>query len=95
MAFVRAQLPGPMPETRLAALTSFCFNVGLEPCASSTAFRLIKQGKPVQGCKALLNWRWITREGQKVDCSKDNPYCKGLWLRRQQEAALCALGSEP
>jgi len=94
MTFVRQQLPVPLPDTRLAALTSFCFNVGLEPCAKSTAFRLIGNGETERGCKALLAWRYITRHGQKVDCSKPNPWCSGLWQRRQEEAALCLMEVE-
>jgi len=94
MAFVQQQLPVPLPDTRLAALTSFCFNVGLEPCAKSTAFRLIREGQPEKGCRALLAWRYITRYGQKVDCSQPNPYCSGLWQRRQEEAALCLMEVE-
>lgn len=27
----------------------------------------------------------------KVDCSDEQPWCKGLWQRRQAEAELCAL----
>jgi len=94
LAFVKAQFPVELPDTRLAALTSFCFNVGLEPCAKSTAFRLIRQGETQKGCRALLQWRYITRDGQKVDCSKPNPYCAGLWQRRQEEAALCLMEVE-
>jgi len=94
LAFVKAQLPLEMPQTRLAALTSFCFNVGFDACAASTAFKLFKENKPEQGCKALLKWRFITRNGQKIDCSRPNPYCAGLWQRRQEEAALCLMEAD-
>jgi len=94
MAFVQQQVPVSLPDTRLAALTSFCFNVGLAPCAKSTAFRLIGQGETEKGCAALLAWRFITRDGRKVDCSKPNPWCAGLWRRRQEEAALCLMEVE-
>jgi len=91
LTFVKSQFPFELPETRLAALASFCFNVGLAACEKSTAFRLIRQGQTLQGCRALLQWRYITRDGQKLDCAQANPYCEGLWQRRQEEAALCLM----
>jgi lysozyme len=80
-----------MSEPAWAGFGSFCWNVGDEGCARSTSAKLINQGKQAEGCKSMLNWRYITRDGKKVDCSEPNPYCTGLWDRRNGEAELCSL----
>lgn len=84
---VRVQLSEPAR----AGVTSFCFNVGNAACGSSTALRLINQGQQAAGCDAMLRFRYITRNGRKIDCSTEQPYCKGLWDRRQAERELCLL----
>lgn len=89
--FVDKAVQGPMTEPARAALTSWCFNVGNTACARSTAVRLINQGNWAAGCREMLRFRYITRDGKKIDCSTNQPYCSGLWDRRQAEAELCAL----
>ena len=74
-----------------AGVGSWCFNVGNTGCAKATTVKLINQGQQAAGCKAILRWRFITRDGKKVDCSTKQPYCPGLWDRRNGEAELCAL----
>lgn len=81
----------PMSEPAWAGFGSFCWNVGDAGCARSTTAKLINQGRQADGCKSMLNWRYITRDGKKVDCSEPNPYCSGLWDRRNGEAELCQL----
>lgn len=81
----------PMSEPAWAGVGSWCFNVGNAGCARSTTVKLLNRGDQVAGCKAILNWRYITRDGKKVDCSTVQPYCAGLWERRNGEAELCAL----
>lgn len=81
----------PMSEAAWAGFGSFCFNVGNAGCANSTAAKLINRGDQVNGCRAMLKWRFITRDGKKIDCSTEQPYCKGLWDRRQEESELCRL----
>lgn len=81
----------PMSEAAWAGFGSFCFNVGDAGCARSTTAKLINQGKQADGCKSMLNWRYITRDGKKIDCSEPNRYCSGLWERRNGEAELCQL----
>jgi lysozyme len=81
----------PMSESAWAGFGSFCWNIGDAGCSRSTTAKLINEGRHADGCKSMLNWRYITRDGRKVDCSEPNPYCSGLWDRRNGEAELCSL----
>lgn len=80
-----------LPETFWAGFGSFCWNIGDTGCERSESARHINAGRRLDGCKSMLNWRYITRDGHKVDCSQPNPYCSGLWDRRNGEAELCQL----
>lgn len=80
-----------MSEAAWAGFGSFCWNVGDAGCSSSTAAKLINQGRHADGCRSMLNWRYITRDGLKIDCSQPNKYCSGLWDRRNAEVELCQL----
>lgn len=81
----------PMTPAARAGITSFCFNVGNYACERSTAVRLINAGRQQEGCEAMLMFKYITRNGTKIDCSTQQPYCSGLWDRRQAESELCTL----
>lgn len=91
LSFAHSVIRVPMSEAAWAGFGSFCWNVGNSGCSSSTAARLINQRKQAQGCAAMLSWRFITRDRKKIDCSQPNPYCEGLWDRRNGEAELCQL----
>lgn len=91
LTFAHKVIRKPMSEAAWAGFGSFCWNVGNDGCARSTAATLINKGKQYDGCGAMLNWRYITRDGLKVDCSQPNPYCSGLWDRRLGEYQLCQL----
>jgi len=91
LVFVHSIINVRMSEAAWAGVGSWCFNVGNKACGASTAVRLINQGSQAAGCRSLLQWRFITRDGRKVDCSTAQPYCSGLWDRRQGEAELCSL----
>ena len=91
LTFVHSIVKVQMSEAAWAGVGSWCFNVGNYGCKRSTAVRLINQGKQQAGCDAMLQWRFITRNGRKIDCSTEQPYCKGLWERRQGERELCLL----
>ncbi|NKD88763.1 lysozyme [Haematospirillum sp. 15-248] len=77
----------PLPESALAALASFCFNVGQEACRKSTAFRKINEGDRAGGCHDLRRWVFVG----KKDCRDPANNCRGLVHRREQEVALCLL----
>lgn len=91
MEFIHSVVEVPQTEPAWAGLTSWCFNIGTYACEHSQAVRLINAGRQAQGCKAILLWRYITRDGKKIDCSTEQPYCSGLWDRRNGEAELCSL----
>lgn len=91
LTFAHKVIRKPMSEAAWAGFGSFCWNVGNAGCERSTATSLINKGKQSDGCAAMLNWRYITRDGLKVDCSQPNPYCSGLWDRRLGEYQLCQL----
>ena len=91
LTFAHKVIRVPMSEAAWAGFGSFCWNVGNDGCGRSTAAKLINQGKQADGCTAMLNWRCITRDGKKIDCSQPNPYCSGLWDRRLGEYQLCQL----
>lgn len=80
-----------MSEPFWAGFGSFCFSIGDSGCARSESARHLNAGRKIDGCRSMLNWRYITRDGKKVDCSQPNPYCSGLWDRRNGEAELCQL----
>jgi lysozyme len=91
LTFAHKVIRKPMSEAAWAGFGSFCWNIGNAGCERSTAAILINKGKQADGCAAMLNWRYITRDGLKVDCSQPNPYCSGLWDRRLGEYQLCQL----
>lgn len=68
----------PMSNERLAALTSFTYNVGVTNFRNSTLLRKINAGDP-NAC-AEMN-RWVYAKGVKLN---------GLVKRRAAEAALCS-----
>lgn len=88
---IHSIIRAPMSEPAWAGVGSWCFNVGNAGCAKSTTVKLINQGLQAEGCKAILHWRFITRDSKKIDCSEKQPFCSGLWDRRNGEAELCAL----
>lgn len=91
LAVVHDAIKVPQSQAAWAGDSSFCWNVGDAGCRGSQAFKLINAGKQADGCAAMLNWRSITRDGKRIDCSTNQPYCKGLWERRQGERELCLL----
>lgn len=91
LTFAHKVIKVKMSEPAWAGFGSFCWNVGNSGCASSQSARLLNAGRKSEGCEAMLNWRYITRDRLKVDCSEPNPYCGGLWDRRLGEYQLCQL----
>jgi lysozyme len=77
-------LPAILNSNQLAALISFCYNVGVQACRDSTMFKLINQGKmelvPAQFA------RWVFVKGKDCRVRKNN--CYGLVERRQVEMML-------
>jgi lysozyme len=74
---VVALCPGADTPTRLAVLTSFCFNLGKGALKASTLRKRVNAGDWV-GAKAEL-LKWDKAGGKRV---------RGLTIRREAEAAL-------
>lgn len=81
MKAVDAMVTVDMPETRLAALSSFAYNVGPENLRKSTLLKLLNAGHTREACNELL--RWNKARGIVL---------RGLVKRREQEKELCLLG---
>ncbi|MBX4908345.1 MULTISPECIES: lysozyme [Rhizobium] len=71
----------PLPDARFVALTSFAYNVGIRAACGSSAVKLINQGRPAEGCEALLKWNRAA-----------GITFPGLTRRRQKERAFCLEG---
>jgi len=68
----------PLTDYQHAAFLSFCYNVGVAKCTSSTAFKLLNKGDYKGACLQLL--RWDKAKGRTLP---------GLTKRRQAESAMC------
>lgn len=79
---VRKALQVDVNDQVLAALSSFCDNVGLKGCTGSETFRYVNSGQVRLGCDALLNW---TRAKNKR---------LALYKRRMRERMLCLIGDD-
>jgi len=72
-----------LPETRLAALSSFAYNVGPENLRKSTLLKLLNAGHTREACNELT--RWSFAKGKKL---------RGLVIRREDERKMCLEGLE-
>lgn len=85
-------LPESTKDVALVGSLDLAYNIGVYAFRNSTVKRKLMQGDYAGAGKAVLAWRYITRNGKKYDCStlvrgKPNKVCYGLWLRRQWQAA--------
>jgi len=84
LKYVDTHLVYAEPDTRRAAFTSFCFNVGVRACGSSAAMKLLnaKPGRDVVGACMAMN-RFVYAGGKVLP---------GLVARRKAESDLCLEG---
>ena len=75
---VRRCAPVPMHQHEFDAWVSFTFNVGSGAFCSSTAAKLLNQGKYAEACAQMDRWVY---QGKNV--------LPGLVKRRAEERALC------
>lgn len=68
----------PLTDYQHAAFLSFCYNVGVKACTTSTAFKLLNQKKYKEACNQLL--RWVYADGKVLP---------GLVKRREDERKIC------
>lgn len=90
-------LPMSITDVQLLGALDMAYTTGISGFKNSTTKRKLMQGDTAGAAKAVLSWRYITRNGVKYDCSKlvkgkPNKVCWGLWERRQWEAK--AIGNE-
>lgn len=80
-------LPDSTPEVSILGSLDMAYNIGTSGFNNSTIKKHLMVGDYDKAGKAVLQWRYITRNGKKYDCSqfvngKPNKVCYGLWTRR-------------
>lgn len=76
-------LPESLPDVVLLGSLDMAYNVGVSGFSNSTVKRRLKQGDYRAAGQSVLQWKYITLNGKKYDCSiKGNKVCYGLWKRR-------------
>lgn len=73
------------PQTFLAGLGMFAFNIGGPKYCGSTAARLTRAGKYLEACQQLPRWRFVAGK----DCLITASNCRGVIDRREIEQAVC------
>lgn len=88
-----AGLPESLPDVVLLGSLDMAYNVGVYGFSNSTTKRKLMQGDYRAAGQAVLQWKYITLNGKKYDCSvKGNKVCYGLWKRRLWQSK--AIGNE-
>lgn len=77
-------LPKDLNSNQLAALISFCYNVGTTACRYSSLFRLINEGNYHMAAKQFGKWVYV----KKLDCRIKSNNCSGIVARREMETEL-------
>lgn len=86
-------LPESIPDVVLLGSLDMAYNVGVSGFSNSAVKRRLKQGDYRAAGQAVLQWKYITVNGKKYDCSiKGNKVCYGLWKRRLWQSK--AIGNE-
>ena len=90
-------LPMSLTDVQILGALDMTYNIGVSGFKNSTMKRKLMQGDTKGAAKAVLSWRYITRNGVKYDCStlvngKPNKVCWGLWERRQWQSK--AIGNQ-
>lgn len=86
-------LPESIPDVVLLGSLDMAYNVGVAGFSGSSAKRYLISKQYKQAGQAVLQWKYITLNGKKYDCSiKGNKVCYGLWKRRLWQSR--AIGNE-
>jgi len=67
----------------------FVYQYGRASWSNSSMLRNLKQGKYVQACNSLLLYKFITKNGKKVDCSIGSNKCSGVWTWQVKRNKKC------
>lgn len=70
-----------LPDTRLVAVVSLAYNIGVGAYCKSSVVRLLNAGRPKAACDAMLKWN-----------KAGGITLPGLTRRRQAERELCLRG---
>lgn len=91
-AAVDRMLDVELSAPAMAGVVAFCHNVGLAGCRTSTLIRELNAGNTRRACDSMMWWKYITRDGVKIDCSRDDQlWCGGLIRHREGTRELCLL----
>lgn len=86
-------LPDDLPDVVILGSLDMAYNVGVSGFSNSTVKRHLRSKDYTQAGTAVLQWKYITINGKKYDCSvKGNKVCYGLWKRRLWQSK--AIGNE-
>lgn len=72
-------------EWQEAALTSFCYHVGIGNLKSSTLLKELNSGNHAKACDQLRRWVYV----KKKDCRLKENKCSGIPIRREKEWNWC------
>lgn len=81
---IEPYLPSTLNPNQFAALISFCYNVGVGNCRTSTLFAKINQGDMEGATKEFARWHYVKR----LDCYVKTNNCYGIVKRRIAEREL-------
>jgi lysozyme len=85
---VQKCLPPGLPDDMAVSFYDAGYNLGAPRFCSSPMSRLALKGDLRGACDALL----LYKRSNGKDCSHPGSGCRGVWLRRQDEHALCLQG---
>ena len=86
-------IPANTSDVTAIGALDMAYNIGVYGFNSSSVKKAIIAGDTALAAKLVLQWKYITRNGKKYDCSiKGNKVCYGLWLRRQWQSK--AIGNQ-
>ena len=90
-------MPGAQwTQPRYEALASLAYNVGAAKVCSSGLPKyaalgdLARANRWPEACARILEYAKVRINGELRSCSDPQWNCRGVWLRRQAESAMCA-----
>lgn len=84
-------LPEGLPDVVVLGSMDAAYNMGVDAFKRSEVYTQLMLRNYDAAGKAMLSWKYITKDGQKYDCSqfvdgKPNKVCYGVWKRRQWQS---------
>ena len=76
-------IPSSTPDAVALGVIDMSYNIGVSGFNSSQIKKAIIKGDYAKAGKHVLDWKYITIDGRKYNCSTPgNKVCYGLWKRR-------------